>query len=96
MSAICRFTLENPSSGAPTSFDPAGSLNVQPDDTVTLTINETTKEVLSVQPDGTWQTRPAGTAGPYERAGLNGNTLAYCPIGKAIYGYLFFKSVPNV
>lgn len=75
---------------------PAGTLNLQPDGFYTLTINATTGEVLSVQPGGTFQTRPKGTAGPYERCGLNGNALVFCPEGKTIYVLPFFEFVPNV
>lgn len=75
---------------------PAGSLNLQPGGFYTLTINGTTGEVLSVQPDGSFQTRPKGTAGPYECCGLNGNSLVYCPDGAHIYAFPYFESVPNV
>lgn len=74
----------------------AGALNAQPDGFYTLTINASTGDVLSVQPDGEFQTRPKGTAGPYERCGLNGNALVYCPVGQAIYVLPYFASVPNV
>lgn len=35
--------------------------------------------VLSVQPDGRFEHRPAGTTGPYELAERAGNTLTYRP-----------------
>ncbi len=38
-------------------------------------------DVLSVQPDGSFQTRPAGTAGPFERAVIQGTGLVYRPLG---------------
>ena len=95
-SAICDVTLENPLSGAPAHWRASGAVNPQPNGTVTLVANSTTGAVLSVQPDGSWQTRPAGTAGPYETAGLNGNVLTYCPDGAHIYAYLFMPTVPNV
>lgn len=41
-------------------------------------------EVLSVQPDGSYQTRPAGTAGPYEVAQRVGDKLVFTP-GDAIH-----------
>lgn len=75
---------------------PAGTLNPQPDGSVTLTINASTEEVLSVQPDGSFQTRPKGTAGAYERANLAGNVLVYCPDGKRPYAFPFFPDCPNV
>ncbi len=50
----------------------------------------------SVQPDGTLQTRPAGTAGPYEFCSVSGNTRWYCPTGAHIYGLPYVESVPNV
>lgn len=36
--------------------------------------------VLSCQPDGTLQTRPAGTAAAYESATQQNGLLIYCPI----------------
>lgn len=47
--------------------------------TVTYPRGETT--VLSIQPDGSAQTRPEGTAGPYELAQVSGNALVYTPLG---------------
>lgn len=44
---------------------------------VTVTYPVGADTVLSVQPDGTIQTRPHGTAGPYERAVLTGDRLVY-------------------
>lgn len=89
MSAIGRASLV-------TDLIAAGSLNLQADGFYTLTIDNTNGDVLSVQPDGSFQPRPKGTAGPYEKAGLNGNTLVYCPEGKTVYALPFFEKVPNV
>jgi hypothetical protein len=41
----------------------------------------TTGEVLSVQPNGTTQTRPAGTFGAYEVAERDGKLRIYTPNG---------------
>jgi len=37
--------------------------------------------VLSIQPDGSVQTRPHGTTGAYERCRRNGTSLAFRPLG---------------
>lgn len=84
---------KTPISGIP--WTPAGDLNPLPDGSYTLTINNSTGEVLSVQPDGSWQTRPKGTAGPYERAFLDGGLLTYCPDGIHIYRFSYGRC-PNV
>jgi hypothetical protein len=47
--------------------------------TVTYPAGSTT--VLSVQPDGTVQSRPQGAAGVYERAILQSDRLIYAPTG---------------
>lgn len=39
--------------------------------------------VLSVQPDGTVESRPQGSNGPYERAILAADRLIYAPVGPA-------------
>lgn len=62
--------------------------------TVSATANG---EVYSVQPDGTVQTRPPGTAGPYELALLKPDRLVYAPQGP--YGRVFIvpycAEIPN-
>jgi hypothetical protein len=50
--------------------------------------------VRSCQPDGTWQTRPAGTAGEYERSAVNGNTVTYQPVDK-IFVFPFLLNAPK-
>lgn len=73
-------------------------LNDQGDGTVTVTYPPGSSDVLSVQPDGSIETRPKGTNGPYERAKVNGTSLAFCPLGTA--GSTWFvpyaPMVPNV
>jgi len=49
--------------------------------TVTYPVGAST--VLSVQPDGTIETRPHGSAGPYELAIRKPDRLIYAPIGPA-------------
>lgn len=49
----------------PTGWLP-GTINKQGENWVTVSNPDGT--VLSVQPDGSYQSRPAGTAGPYELA----------------------------
>jgi len=41
--------------------------------------------VLSIQPDGSWQTRPAGTAGSWEIAELKGDALKYRVAGMTYF-----------
>jgi hypothetical protein len=64
--------------------------------TVTYPAGQTT--VLSVQPDGTLETRPAGAQGPYELALLKVDRLVYAPIGDAGAVYLlpYSDEIPNV
>ena len=52
-------------------------------------------EVLSVQPDGTFQRRPAGTSGAYERATLVPQGLIYCPDGQHAYLVPYAARVPH-
>jgi hypothetical protein len=42
-------------------------------------------EVLSIQPDGSYGTRPAGTTGPYEVARQVGEKLVFHPVVDATY-----------
>ena len=54
-------------------------------------------DVLSVQPDGSLQTRPAGTNGPYELAVVDGSAVVYNPRGVAgpAFKLPMAASVPN-
>lgn len=53
-------------------------VNPQPNGQVTLSNADGT--VVSVQPDGSVGTRPAGTNGAYELCSLNGLTVIYQPV----------------
>lgn len=52
--------------------------------------------VLSMQPDGSWETRPAGADGLYERCSVDGQTATYWyEFGGALVGPVtvaFFKA----
>ena len=50
-------------------------------DVVTVTYPVGTTTVLSIQPDGTVETRPAGSQGPYECALLKPDRLIFAPLG---------------
>lgn len=50
-------------------------------------------EVLSCQPDGTLQTRPAGTNGQYEICTVNGGYLTFKPQGVPIT-FAYVATVP--
>ena len=52
-------------------------------------------DVLSVQPDGSLQTRPAGTAGNYERAVVTSAGLVYRPVGQWAYLVPLAQEWPN-
>lgn len=41
--------------------------------------------VFSMQPDGRFEMRPAGTAGPYEQASQTAQGLLYAPDGVSAY-----------
>lgn len=51
-------------------------INVQIDGLSTVTVNEA-GDVLSVQPDGTFETRPKGTADAYEKGRVSGNLIVF-------------------
>lgn len=50
----------------------ADRLILQPDGQYTMRVGDA---VLSIQPDGTFQTRPLGTAGPWEKGPRVGNKI---------------------
>ncbi len=74
------------------------NLNPQPDGTVT--VSNTDGTVMSIQPDGQEQTRPAGTAGPFEKAVQNGNILTFFVGtgfgGTHAYPFALVETLPNV
>ena len=51
--------------------------------------------ILSVQPDGRQETRPAGTRGVYERAIVSGQMLIYCPDGVHVFALPYLDKVPG-
>lgn len=51
-------------------------------------------EVLSCQPDGSFQTRPKGTADAYEKCTVNGSYVTYNPDGVP-FTFAYVPSVPN-
>jgi hypothetical protein len=67
-------------------------LNRKPDGTVTASLRS--GEVVSVQPDGRIETRPAGTEGAWERGTVAGDKIIYNSNGN-IYVFAFFEQVPN-
>lgn len=65
------------------------SVNPQPDGSITLTLDNV-GNVLSCQPDGSFQTRPKGTAGPYEKGYVSGNIIAFHPSQKT-FMFIFIQ-----
>jgi len=63
--------------------------------TVTYPVGATT--VLSIQPDGSVQTRLAGACGPYELALLQPDRLVYAPLGPAgaVFVIPYSDVIPN-
>lgn len=62
---------------------------------VTVTYPVGTDKVLSMQPDGAIETRPKGTAGPYERALLHPDRLVY-ESGGNVYLLPYASETPNI
>lgn len=50
--------------------------------------------VMSVQEDGTVQTRPSGSDGSFEQGAVNGNFVVFSPFGKAAYAFPLFQQIP--
>ena len=42
-----------------------------------------------------WETRTPGTAGGYERIGINGNVVVYNPTGREAVAFPFLPTVPH-
>lgn len=60
-----------------------------------VTFSMLDNRVLSVQPDGSIQYRPEGTAGPFELAVLIGDKLIYNPIsGLNVFVFAFINRLP--
>jgi hypothetical protein len=72
-------------------------INELPDGTVTVTFPVGSDTVLSIQPDGSVETRPHGTDGPFERAILAGGRLIFAPLGSSgrVYIIPFASRLPN-
>lgn len=71
-----------------------GPVNLQPDGT--YTVSTATGEVHSLLPGGTvWETRPAGTAGPYEKCTIVGTISSWNPDGNGPYLFSIIPEVPN-
>jgi hypothetical protein len=66
-------------------------------DLVTVAYPVGTTTVLSVQPDGTIETRPPGASGPYERAILKPDRLIYAPVGPhgKVFIVPYVDALPN-
>jgi hypothetical protein len=64
---------------------------------VTVTYPAGATTVMSVQPDGTIETRPQGSQGAYERAILGGDRLVFAPIGPSGKVFLvpYADTLPN-
>jgi hypothetical protein len=75
------------------TYDVADRLNQEPDGT--FTVSYANGEVLSVQPDGRFERRPAGANGIYERATLVSQGLIYCPDGQHAYLVPYANRVPE-
>ena len=50
--------------------------------------------VMSVQPDGRVESRPAGSAGAYEQATIVGNNLAFRPVSGKVYVFPYVSEIP--
>ncbi len=66
-------------------------------DLVTVTYPVGADTVLSVQPDGTIETRPPGSRGPYETGLKRPDRIIFAPLGPAGSVYLapFVEAIPN-
>lgn len=72
-------------------------LNAVTDDLVTVTYPVGSNTVLSVQPDGSWETRMQGAQGPYELALKKVDRLVYAPQGAEgpVFLVPFADAIPN-
>lgn len=64
------------------------TVNSQPN-TTKVTLSNPDGTVVSIQPDGTRQTRVAGTAGPWELCDLQGALAVYNPVPGVVWFYGF-------
>ena len=72
-------------------------LNPQLDGTFTVTFPVGSNTVLSIQENGTIETRPQGANGPFEVAQIVGTALVFAPLGKRGPAYLvpYASEIPN-
>jgi hypothetical protein len=92
-----RATTNGSTSGHPVLAIGPHQLHHVTDDLVTVTAPVGENTVLSVQPDGTLETRPAGAQGPYELALLKVDRLVYAPLGVGgpVYLLPYADAIPN-
>ncbi len=72
-------------------------INIIDGDLVTVTYPVGADTVLSVQPDGTIETRPPGSRGPYETGLKRPDRIIFAPLGRGGNVYLvpFTETIPN-
>jgi hypothetical protein len=72
-------------------------INILDGDLVTVTYPVGADTVLSVQPDGTVETRPPDSQGPYETGLKRADRIIFAPLGRAGNVYLvpFTETIPN-
>lgn len=73
-------------------------INRVTDTLVTVRYPATDTTVISMQPDGRFELRPAGTAGPYELARLESDRLVYAPLGSGggVWLLPYAGDIPNM
>jgi len=65
-----------------------GVCNVQPNGQITINVPNGT-DVMSLTPQGQWETRPAGAHGAWECFTMNGLLLFISPDGGGLYLFAF-------
>ena len=99
--ALAQPQSADPDDDAPIMLDVVAigphQINQLDGDLVTVTYPVGADTVLSVQPDGTIETRPPGSQGPYERGIKRPDRIIFAPLGPngAVYLAPFTEVIPN-